>query len=508
MATEGEERAGSAGAEAARRARDDDAFLPAVELAARIRDGALSSEAAVRGVLERIERVQPRLNPFVTVCAEAAIEAARRADAARAGGDPLGPLHGVPLSVKDIINTAGVRTTWGSRLMADNVPAADAVAVARLKAAGAILVGKTTTSEFAWKVLTDSPLTGVTRNPWNPAMTPGGSSGGAAVAVASGLGPLALATDAGASTRLPAACCGVVGLKPTLGLVPHSQVPDGFNNFIHLGVMARTVADAALMLDVLAGPDASDPHSLRAKPPQALPALARPLPLAGLRIAWRPFCGNAALDPHLRRLCEDVLAALAASGATVREDASAIENAEPSWRVLQQSNWAGRFGARLDEVADRLEPAFVEAIRLALGYSGQDLLQATCKRTQFFRLVQSWFRDADFVVTPTMSRPPLAADHAVLAPIEIDGRPAGDMRSSWTPYLNLFDLTGHPAASVPCGRTPAGLPAGLQIVGPWDGDAAVLRLAAEVERIVGWPAWRPPHAFTTTEATDNQRRQR
>jgi aspartyl-tRNA(Asn)/glutamyl-tRNA(Gln) amidotransferase subunit A len=474
--------------------RDDVAHLPATEMAARMRAGRLTSEQIVARVLERIAQTQPSLNAYATVCADEALAEARRADAARARGEPLGLLHGVPFSVKDILNTKGVRTGWGSRLMAQNVPDADAVAVTRLKAAGAILIGKTTTSEFAWKLLTDSPLNGVTRNPWNLSLTPGGSSGGAAVAVAAGSGPIALATDAGASTRLPAACCGVVGLKPTLGLVPHTQVPDGFNNFIHLGVMARTVADAALMLDVIAGPDAADPHSLGAPAPLAQAALAAPLPLKGVRIVWRPFCGNTALDAHVRSRCEDVLAALAKAGAVVREDGQAMENAEPSWRVLQQSNWAARLGAQIDEVGDRLDPPFAEAIRLALRYSGQDVVKATYKRTQFFRLVQSWFRDADFIVTPTMSRPPLSADHPVDAPIDINGEPAGDMRASWTPYLNLFDLTGHPAASVPCGLTPGALPAGLQIVGPWYGDAAVLGLAAHVERIVGWPEWRAPHA--------------
>jgi aspartyl-tRNA(Asn)/glutamyl-tRNA(Gln) amidotransferase subunit A len=171
-----------------------------------------------------------------------------------------------------------------------------------------------------------------------------------------------------------------------------------------------------------------------------------------------------------------------------------MENAEPSWRILQQSNWAGRLGAQLDKVSDTIEPDFADAIRVALGYSGQDLLRATYKRTQFFRLVQGWFRDADFIVTPTMSRPPLAAAHKVTAPIDINGESAGDMRASWTPYLNLFDLTGHPAVSVPCGQTPDALPAGLQIVGPWYADAEVLRLAAHIERFVGWPVWRPPHA--------------
>jgi aspartyl-tRNA(Asn)/glutamyl-tRNA(Gln) amidotransferase subunit A len=469
-------------------------FPSAGDLAAKIRGGALTAERAVRDALDRIERTQPSLNAFVTVCTDEALAAARGADQARSRGDRLGPLHGVPVSVKDIVNTKGVRTTWGSHLMAENVPDADAVAVARLKAAGAIVIGKTTTSEFAWKVLTDSPLTGITRNPWNPAMTSGGSSGGAAVAVAAGCGPLALATDAGASTRLPAACCGVVGLKPTLGLIPHNQVPDGFNNFVHLGVIARTVADAALMLDAVAGPDASDPHSLRAPAPRAVAALETPLPLKGVRITWRPLCGNTMLDRDIKRLCEDALSRLTAAGAIVREDASAMDNAEPSWRILQQSNWAGRLGAQLDKVADKIEPDFADAIRVALGYSGQDLLRATYRRTQFFRQVQSWFRDADFVVTPTMSRPPLAADHKVTAPIDINGESAGDMRASWTPYLNLFDLTGHPAVSVPCGQTPDALPAGLQIVGPWYADAEALHLAAQIEKLIGWPTWRPPHA--------------
>jgi aspartyl-tRNA(Asn)/glutamyl-tRNA(Gln) amidotransferase subunit A len=178
----------------------------------------------------------------------------------------------------------------------------------------------------------------------------------------------------------------------------------------------------------------------------------------------------------------------------VREDASPIENAEPAWRVLQQSNWAARLGARLSEIEAKIDPSLASGIRDALAYSGQDIVQATYKRTQLFRQVQTWFRDADFIVTPTMSRPPLDADHPALKPIEIGGAAAGDMRAAWIPYLNLFDLTGHPGVSVPCGRTEDGLPAGMQIVGPWYGDAEVLRLAARVEEIVGWPAWLPPQA--------------
>lgn len=475
-------------------ARLGSAFVGAEALAEALRRGAMTATDVVGATLDRIERLQPILNAYVTVCREEALAAAAQADADLKAGKSRGPLHGVPVSVKDIVNTAGVRTTWGSRLMENSVPESDAVAVARLKRAGAIVIGKTTTPEFAHKLLTDSPLTGVTRNPWQLDRTPGGSSGGSAVAVAAGLGPLSLATDAGASTRLPAACTGIVGLKPTLGLVPHSQVPDGFNNFIHLGVMARTVRDAALMLDAMAGPDPSDPHSLGVAPVEALRALDVPLPLNGVRIAWRPFCGNARLDSATRRLCEAALDALAERGAVVRLDERAIDNAEPTWRVLQQSNWAARLGARLAEVEGRIDASLAEEVRIGLTHSGQDLLQATYKRTQLFRTVQAWFREADFVATPTMSRPPLAVDHPALKPIEIEGEVVGDMRANWTPYLNLFDLTGHPAISVPCGRTPDGLPAGLQLVGPWYADARVLQLAAHLEGIVGWPAWRPPHA--------------
>ncbi|MCK6453088.1 MAG: amidase [Alphaproteobacteria bacterium] len=466
------------------------AFVTATELAARIRAGRLSPAALVRATLDRIAASQPRLNAFAEIAADQALAAATAAEAAVKNGARLGPLHGVPFSVKDIVNTAGVRTAWGSRLMRDNVPAEDAVAVARLKAAGAILVGKTTTSEFAHKLLTDSPLHGVTRNPWHTSLTPGGSSGGSAAAVAAGLGPLSLATDAGASTRLPAACCGVVGLKPTLGLVPHGQVPDGFNNFIHLGLMARDVGDVALMLDVVAGPHPSDPHSLGCPAPAAAATLAAPFDPARVSLRWRPLCGNRLLDPQVAQPCRQALERL---GAAVVEDTGEIENPDAAWTVLQQSNWAARFGQRIDAIERDIDPSFAQGIRAALGYSGQDVVQATYKRTQFFRMVQTWLGDADFVVTPAMSRPPLPVDHPVFQPIEVAGETAGDMRAAWTPYLSLFDLTGHPAASVPCGLTRDGMPVGLQIVGRWYADAAVLQLAARLQQVVGWTQWRPPH---------------
>jgi aspartyl-tRNA(Asn)/glutamyl-tRNA(Gln) amidotransferase subunit A len=470
------------------------AFVAAGQLAAGMRSGDVSSVEVVDDLLARVEASQSSLNAFITVCADDARAAAARADDSAARGEDLGPLHGVPVSVKDIINTAGVRTTFGSRLMEDNVPGADAVAVARLKAAGAIVVGKTTTPEFAHKLLTDAPLFGTTRNPWNPDYTPGGSSGGSAAAVAAGLGPLSLATDAGASTRQPAACCGIVGMKPTLGRLPHNQVPDGFANFIHLGVMARTVADAALMLGVMAGPDGSDPFSLASASGgsegwtvngDALNSI------RGKRLAWRALLGNEALDGEVRTLCEHAIETLGGLGAEVEAIDDPVENAEPTWRVLQQSNWAARFGKDVDANEKRMDPGFVAGIREGGKYSATQLQQAMYKRTRIFRSTQAWFDEFDLIVTPTLSRPPLKADHKASEPIDIEGVEAGDIRAAWVSYLNIFNLTGHPAVSVPCGWTAGGLPVGLQIVGRWRDDAGVLAAAAALEQARPWAERRP-----------------
>lgn len=464
------------------------AYLPATEIARRIASGELASADVVGEVMDRIRASQPAINAFITVADETALRDARAADEARAAGKPLGPLHGVPVSVKDIINVAGMKMTFGSLLLADSIAQDDAVSVRRLREAGAIIIGKTTSPEFAHKLLTDAPLFGVTRNPWALDKTPGGSSGGASAAVAAGLGPLALATDAGASTRLPAACCGIVGLKPTLGLLPHNQVPDGFGNFIHLGILARTVADTALMLGVLAGADASDPFSMavprRTYAPASIPS--------GARIAWRPLVGNELLAAEVRAACESALADLAGEGAVIETLDDEIENPEPTWRILQQSNWAARFEQDAKDNADRMDPSLIEGIKEGLTYTGRDVQRAMYRRTRFHRQVQSWFTDRDFVVTPTISRPPLDAEHKASEPIEIDGNPAGDMRQTWCPYLNLFNLSGNPAISVPCGWTEDGLPIGIQIVGPWYAEEAVLGLAAVLERTRPWAHRTPP----------------
>src|SRR5262245_3865187 len=292
--------------------------IDALTLARRIRAKEISPVAVVDAVLRRIDALQPTVNAFITVTAEEARVSARLAEAAVMAGRPLGPLHGVPFSVKDLLYAKGVRATMGSLIYADQIPSEDAVPVRRLREAGAILIGKTTTPEFGHKPLTDSPLFGLTRNPWDLSRTAGGSSGGAAAAVATGQGPLAVGTDGGGSIRIPAACCGVVGLKPTLGRVPHVHQADLFSSTSYIGPMARTVDEAAACFDVIVGFDARDPYS-RPEPPDE----ARDLEVRGLRLGWLPRVGNRLVDPEVSRACEAAVRHLERQGAaveTVEED--------------------------------------------------------------------------------------------------------------------------------------------------------------------------------------------
>ena len=285
-------------------AADDLIWLPALELAALIRARKVSPVEAVDAALARIERHNPALNAYCTVTAEEARDAAQAAEVSVMIGEELGPLHGVPVSIKDLVFTRRVLTTGGSRLFADHVPEEDAVSVERLKGAGAIILGKTNTPEFGHKGVTDNPLFGITRNPWSPSLTPGGSSGGAAVAAATGMGPLALGTDGGGSIRVPAAFCGIYGLKPSFGRVPHGPTFPGWQNFSVTGPMTRTVRDAALMLDVLAGPDDRDRWSLPAD--SGSPFLAAcENGLEGLSVGWSADLGYARVDAEVAELCAE-----------------------------------------------------------------------------------------------------------------------------------------------------------------------------------------------------------
>ncbi|MFN4090435.1 MAG: amidase [Alphaproteobacteria bacterium] len=467
-------------------------FTPATELAELIASRAVSPVEATRAVLARIDRLQPGLNAFVTVSAERALDDARAAEQALMSGATPGPLHGVPFSVKDLCNTAGVRTTFGSHGYEDNVPEADIVAVARLKAAGAILIGKTTTPEFGHKPLTEAPLFGRTVNPWDGSRTCGGSSGGAGAAVAAGMAPLAVGTDGGGSVRIPAACCGIVGMKQTLGVVPHDQTPDVFGLLAYVGPMARTVADTALMLDAMAGPHRSDPHSLGRTMP-GLAAAGRPRgDMKGVRVGWRPLLGNARIDSETLALCETGVRALADLGAEVVDHDAPFTNTLPVWGPLTFSIWASRFGALEKRLGNRMSSSLRTWMAEGAGFSAVDVQDAMALRTRVYREVEAWFENIDLLATPTLSRPALPADQDPMAPIEIEGTPAGGLRDGWYPYTHPFNLTGHPAITVPCGWTADGLPVGLQIVGPWLSDARILRAAALFEEARPWRGRRPP----------------
>lgn len=449
----------------------------ALTLARRIRTKEISPVSVVEAVLQRIEALQPTVNAFVTVTADEAREAARRAEAAVMAGERLGPLHGVPFSVKDLLFTEGTRTTMGSLIFADQVPTEDAVPVRRLREAGAILIGKTTTPEFGHKPFTDSPLFGATRNPWDLSRTAGGSSGGAAAAVATGQGPLALGTDGGGSVRLPASCCGIVGLKPTLGRVPHVHQADLFSSTSYIGPMARTVAEATACFDVIVGFDPRDPYS-RPEPSDD----PREVTVRGLRIGWLPRVGNHLVDPEVLGECEGVVGYLEGQGAhveTIEEDLSAFER---TFLIGLQAGLAARVGPHMATFGDKVAPSLRESIERGAQWTAVDWVNALGQRTAMYRRAHGWLQRFDFLVSPTLSRPALPVDHDAFRPISIAGQVAGSIRGAWYPYLWPFNLSGHPAVSLPCGWSSDGLPIGLQIVGPWYGDRRVLALAGHLER--------------------------
>ncbi len=456
------------------------------DLARLIATKAVSPLEVTQTALERVDRLQPTLNAFITVCHDAALAAARRAEQAVIDGAPLGPLHGVPYAVKDLVNTAGVRTTFGSRVFEHNVPTEDAVAAARLKAAGGILIGKTTTPEFGHKALTDAPLFGRSCNPWDVSRTCGGSSGGASAAVAAGLGPIGIATDGGGSTRIPAACCGLVGLKQTLGTVPHSQVQDAFGNYTYVTPLSRTVMDTALQLSTMAGAHPSDPWSIGLAA-QDFIAAARPEgDLKGRRLLWSLTLGNTVVAKDVRVAFEAALARFAGLGAELIELKEALPQMEPVWRVINHASWRARFGDMIRAHGARMSPSLLRQVEVGAQWSAEDYQRAMFERTTLFRRVQGWLESNDVLVTPTLARTALPIGQDLFEPIEIDGVEVGELRANLFPYTLPFNITGHPAMTLPCGFGADGLPVGLQIVGRLHDEPTVLRIGALYEAAERW----------------------
>jgi Asp-tRNA(Asn)/Glu-tRNA(Gln) amidotransferase A subunit family amidase len=456
-------------------------FESATRLAALIRQGELSPVALTQGILDRIS--ESELNAYATVADDAlavamGAEALIRSD----GFDPsTKPLLGVPVSVKDNIETAGLRTTYGSGVFADHIPDTDAVSVARLRDAGAVIIGKTTLPEFATKGVVDSPLLGITRNPWDPSRVVGGSSGGAAAAVAAGLGPLAVGNDQAGSIRMPAALCGVAGLKPTGGRIPFAPNLFPWDQLFHVGVISRSVDDLELGLQVLEGPHPDDPLSF--------PAVDVPAATGGEpRIAWSDTIGFARIEPEVLSIVRSALGAL--EGRTDITDADLdLSPAFEAYSTLVPFKRAIEIGHHLDEWEAAMDPEVVAYVRLGQRMQVDDVRLGLAARTAVYRSVERVLRDHDFIVTPTLSVS--AFEIGLTGPAMIDGVPTTSFRD-WFPYTYPFNLSGHPAVSLPAGFTADGLPVGIQIVGRRFADRAVLALARAFEAARPWSHHRPP----------------
>jgi amidase len=467
---------------------DELCFTPATRLVTLIRKRQVSPLEVVRAVLARIERVNPALNAYCTVAADQALAAARAATRALTRGTTLGPLHGVPVSIKDLTPTRGIRTTWGSKIFEDHVPEEDGLVVTRLKAAGAIVIGKTNTPEYGAGANTFNAVFGATRNPWNPALTCGGSTGGGAVALATGMAPLAQGSDLGGSLRIPAAFCGVVGLRPSPGLVPVHPVQTAWDAYSVQGPMARTVADLALMLRVIAGPDARSPISYPVDAVAFTAAVKRP-DLRGARIAWSVGLGVTPVDDEIERVAAGAIPILRRLGARVDEAHPDFDGLLEIVLASRGFSMVARHAEKLPKWRDVMQENLVKNVEYGLGLSASDVARAERLRTELWERVRRFQERYDFIVTPTTAVPPFPVE--TIYPRKINGVPMQNY-IQWVLLTYAFTVVGLPAISVPCGFTRDGLPVGLQIAGRWHDDARVLRAAAAFEAAAPWADRRPP----------------
>ncbi len=457
------------------------AFLPATEQTRLVRSGDLSSVELVRLYLERIERLDPELNSFVTVRGEEALEEARERDASSADA----PFHGVPIAIKDLTATKGIRTTYSCRAFADHVPDFDTAVVRRIREAGFVIVGKTNTPEFGTVAFTESELNGNTRNPWNSSLTPGGSSGGAAAALAAGLVPLAHGSDGGGSIRIPASCCGVFGLKPSRGRV--STAPfSSLEGLSTSGPVSRSVADAAALLDVLSGYEPGDPWW--APPPE------------------RPFLDEVGIDPGRLRVAiastppiavpvhADCAAAVRSVGALLEDLGHDVVDGAPRWSesdLIDDFLAVWQVSPTLYPVDEALlTPLNRDLAAVARATSSADYAAAVVRLQAAARRVVAFWKDFDVLLTPTLALPPVPIgwqEEGVEGSLEQLHR-----NSVFTPFTAVANLTGQPAMSLPLHRSDDGLPIGVQAIGPPAGDALLVRLAAQLEAARPWHENRPP----------------
>jgi amidase len=461
-------------------------FASAVEMAQLIRTKKLSAREALEEHLKQIDRVNPKVNAIVTLVAEMAAEAAAKADEMQARGENLGPLHGLPVAYKDLLDTRGIRTTYGSPLFNDHVPTEDNLLVERMRRAGAITLGKTNTPEFGAGSQTFNTVFGATRNPYDLTKTCGGSSGGAAVALACGMVPVASGSDTGGSLRNPAAFCNVVGFRPSIGRVPNPKAGMGWSTLSTNGCLGRSVADLALALSTIAGPDPNTPLSIN-EPGELF---ARPLDRSfkRARVAWFKDLGGVPFDPRVRAVVDAHRATFESLGCIVEQAEPDFSSAEISFRTLRSWTSAANYGTMLQQHPDAFKDTLKGEIQTGLKLTGQDIAHAEIAHTQMWRRFQAFLEKYEYFILPTTQLPPF--DVTTPYPTEIAGVHFDDyidwMKSCW--YVSA---TGNPAASVPAGFTPEGLPVGLQIVGRDKQDFSVLQLAYAFEQATGFGKKRP-----------------
>ena len=462
----------------------DICFTPATTLADLVRERSLSPIEITDAFLQRIDALNPRLNAYLTVTAETARASAKQAEAALSSGKPPGLLHGVPFSIKDLIFTAGVPTTGGSRVYEHFVPDRDSIVVSRLKRAGGILLGKTSTPEFGYKGTTENLIIGATHNPWALDKTPGGSSGGAGAATAAGLSPLSIGTDGGGSIRIPASFCGVFGFKPTFGQVPDFPGFGGGRTLSHTGPLTRTVADAALIMDVIAHPDEAAPTSMPSQAGTYRDAI-RAIP-EQLRVGWSPNLGYAPVDPDVASIVLQAMRVFEQRGWTVEEAHPGFADPNEIFNTVIRAEEYAVTKRLWREHADQLDPGMRAFIENGAAVSVVAYLTAQRERDELVRHLAQYFEHHDVLITPTLAVPPFDID---TRPQQIAGQ--GIHAISWIAFTYPFNLTGNPAASVPCGFTEDGLPVGLQIVGPRHADSLVLQVSAAFEQAQPWIERRP-----------------
>ena len=465
-------------------AGDDLCDLTAIELAARIRRKEVSAREVMTAHLARIERVNPRINAIVTLVAERAMDGAAKADEAQAGGAALGPLHGLPVAHKDLVDTAGIRTTYGSPFYKDHVPAQDALIVTRIRAAGAVTVGKTNTPEFGAGSHTFNRVFGATHNPYNLARTVGGSSGGAAAALRTGMVPIADGSDTGGSLRNPAAFNNVVGFRPSPGRVARNS--GSWSPLSVSGPIARNVADVALFLSAIAGPSAGDALSIDADPAQFRAPLARSF--KGVRVAWFKSLGGIPFEPEIRRVVNACRTTFEDVGCIVDEAEPDFGGVDDAFETLRHLSYHSENGALARDHPDLVKATIKWEIAEAERQTAADVARALARQAKMYADTHQFFETYDYFVLPVTQVEPF--DIATEYPTVVDGKAMGTyidwMRSCW--YVSFMAC---PAISVPAGFTSSGLPVGLQIVGPHRGDWGVLQMAYAIEQATGHGSRRP-----------------